>query len=302
MPIPLRKVLPLTLFALLVAANVHAQIQTYTNRADWEAAVAAAASTAEYFNFTGLTLGRVSQLDTNYADRFRIVVDHVSASTFSNPGIDIFPDASCSLGSGDCNVFTFNMKDPTSTLDMPTTNALVFPQPILAFGGDFIQTGIAPVPTPTVTGPVTLHFGAESIVVNDFVDASGNGFFGFVATTPSDTLSFTFVKSGTIQNDIFQIYNPAFGAATAADPAEEMSDEIDLIESFGLARGTENGLVVKLNAAIVFLDQGNVAGACGKLNDLIVVVNSQKGKKLTVAQANQLLAETNAIKNLLGCQ
>ena len=48
----------------------------------------------------------------------------LASSAFSNPGIDLFPDASCSLGSGDCEVFTFNTVDPDSTNPGPTVNRL----------------------------------------------------------------------------------------------------------------------------------------------------------------------------------
>jgi hypothetical protein len=211
--------------SILVPATASAQIQTFTDRAAWEAAVAAAGSSAQFYDFTGLGLvspdttgvNRVDQLDTDYAGRFRIVIDQLASSPFSNPGVDIFPDAGCSLGTGDCNVFTFNVLDPTSTLVGPKVNKLVMPMPIVAFGGNFIQTGVT-APTGTVTGQVTLGFGTHSVVVNNYLDGSGNGFFGFVAEVPATTIEFTFAKSGTIQNDIFQIYNPAFAEGPPGPP------------------------------------------------------------------------------------
>ena len=205
-------------------ASASAQIQTFTDRAAWEAAVAAAGSSAQFYDFTGLGLvpppdttgaNRVDQLDTDYAGRFRIVIDQLATSAFSNPGLDLLPDASCSLGTGDCNVFTFNMIDPTSTLVQPKFNRLVMPTPIVAFGGHFIQTGWTAGGTPAATGNVTLRFGTDTVVVNNFLDGTGNGFFGFVAAIPATTIEFTFAKTGTIQNDIFQVYNPAFGLGPA---------------------------------------------------------------------------------------
>ena len=214
----------LWLFASLgFPGSASAQFQTFTDRAAWEAAVAAAGSSAQFYNFTGLGLvspdpngiNRVDQLDTDYAGRFRIVIDRLATNAFSNPGLDIFPDASCSLGTGDCNVFTFNMIDSTSTGTEPKYNRLIMPTPIVAFGGNFIQTGVTAGGTPTVTGNVTLRFGTDTVVVNNFLDSGGNGFFGFVAAVPATTIEFTFAKTGTIQNDIFQVYNPAFGLGPA---------------------------------------------------------------------------------------
>src|SRR5687768_14607245 len=130
-------------------------LSVYTDRASWEAAVATAGATVVNMNFAGLTLGRVTQLVTDYGD-FEIEVDDVAASSFSNPGIDVFPDASCSLGSGDCEVFTFNMLDPTSLLDGPKVNTLRFDSNIIAFGGDYIQAGMTAPPPGSATGTVTL--------------------------------------------------------------------------------------------------------------------------------------------------
>ena len=43
------------------------------------------------------------------------------------------------------------------------------------------------------------------------------------------------------------------------------------------------------------------AGACQKLQDFIIEVNSQSGKKLTVAQATSLRTDAQAIKTTLRC-
>lgn len=278
-------------------------ITTYTDRATWEAAVATAGGTVVNMNFTGLTTGRVTQLDTDYG-AFRIVVDDVAASSFSNPGIDIFPDAGCSLGTGDCYVFTFNMLDPTSLFDGPKTNQLIFPQPVMAFGGDFIQVGYTAGGTPTATGPVTLHFGTETVVINDYVNTSGNGFFGFIATTPVTTIEFTFAKSGTIQNDIFQVYNPAYANGTVTPPAtpEEMIADLRLVISdLSVSKGIANSLDSKLRAALSALDAGQTAEACKSLQDLINQANAQWGKKLTASDAGDIIAAATAIRTELGC-
>jgi hypothetical protein len=275
-------------------------ITTYTDRATWEAAVATAGGTVVNMNFTGLTTGRVTQLDTDYG-AFRIVIDDVAASSSSNPGIDIFPDAGCSLGTGDCYVFTFNMLDPTSLFDGPKTNQLIFPQPVMAFGGDFIQAGYT-APPATATGPVTLHFGSETVVINDYVDTSGNGFFGFIATTPVTTIEFTFAKSGTIQNDIFQVYNPAYANGTVVPPPEDLiADLRTVIAELGLPKGTATSLDAKLRAALSALDAGQTARACTSLQDLINYANAQSGKKLTASDAASIIAAAISIRTELGC-
>lgn len=279
-----------------------ASLTVYTDRAAWEAAVAAAGATAQLLDFSGMTLGRVTQLDTDYG-AFRIVVDRVSPSTFSNPGISIFPDASCSLGTGDCDVFTFNVEDlnPLFPLNGPTVNHLVFPQPVAAFGGDFIQAGYT-APGGTPTGPVTLQFGSETIVLNDHVSAQGNGFVGFVADVPVTTLTFTFARSGTIGNDIFQVYNPAVAFGSVVAPPEELVADLRVsIASLGLHDGTENSLDAKLRAALGALAAGDTAGACTALQDLVNQLVAQSGKKVPAADAAMLIEAVGQVQAALGC-
>ena len=284
-------------------AVVVGDLTIYTDRASWEAAVASAGSSAQLFDFAGLTTGRVTALDTDYG-AFRIIVDHVSATSFNNPGIDIFPDASCSLGIGDCEVFTFNMIDPTSLFDAPKVNQLVMAQSIIAFGGDFVQVGYTAGGTPTRTGPVTLQVGSTSVQVDSYLDASGFGFFGFVAGAPGTTMTFTFAKSGTLQNDIFQVYNPAYGVAptTTPDPVEHIGDLRTLIGGLGLAPGLVAAFDSKLQIALAALGANNTAGACTALQDLLNQVAAQAGKKkLSPTSATAIVTEVQAIRTALGC-
>jgi hypothetical protein len=277
-------------------------LSVYTDRASWEAAVATAGATVVNMNFAGLTQGRVTQLVTDYGD-FAIEVDDVAASSFSNPGIEIFADASCSLGVGDCDVFTFNMLDPTSAFDGPKVNILRLDSNIVAFGGDYIQVGITVPPPGSATGTVTLQIGTESFPLNSYVDAGGNGFIGFV-TTASDAVTFTFVKSASLQNDIFQIYNPAYALEPAVDPGnpeEAIGDLRTVIAGLGLAAGTATSLDVKLRAALSALDADNEAVACAALSDLIDFANAQRGKKISGAQADMIVSAAGDIRADIGC-
>jgi hypothetical protein len=277
-------------------------LSVYTDRASWEAAVATAGGTVVNMNFAGLTLGRVTQLLTDYGD-FTIEVDDVAASSFSNPGIDIFPDASCSLGTGDCDVFNFNMLDPTSILDGPKVNTLGFDSNIIAFGGDYIQVGITVPPPGSATGTVTLQIGTESFALNSYVDAGGNGFIGFVATA-SDAVTFTFLKSASLQNEIFQIYNPAYALQPAVDPAdpeEAIGDLRETIGGLGLPAGTFTSLDAKLRAALNALDAGDEALACAALSDVIDFANAQRGKKISGTQADMIVEAATDIRDEIGC-
>jgi hypothetical protein len=85
-------------------------------------------------------------------------------------------------------------------------------------------------------------------------------------------------------------------------PALMISNLLDLVHSFNLHQGIENSLMVKLEHAEDSINAGDVRGACNKLKAFINEVNAQTGKKLTLDQANQLIADAIQIKAALGCQ
>lgn len=84
-------------------------------------------------------------------------------------------------------------------------------------------------------------------------------------------------------------------------PKERTHELIEVIESWNLHKGTENGLTKKLEEIIHLLDKGNENGAIRKLNDFINQVEAMRGKKkLTHEQADQLIASVQEIINAIG--
>ena len=79
---------------------------------------------------------------------------------------------------------------------------------------------------------------------------------------------------------------------------------IQIVRSFGLPKRTEKKLLDKLEHALASLQAGNVGAACAELRAFVKRAEDQSGKKrkkLTVAQANQIIAEAQAIRAALGC-
>jgi hypothetical protein len=73
-------------------------------------------------------------------------------------------------------------------------------------------------------------------------------------------------------------------------PTQATDDLSTDIKGMGLATGTETNLVSKVDAAVDLLENGNTKGASQKLGDFIDYVNAQRGKKLTGAQADELIS------------
>ena len=87
------------------------------------------------------------------------------------------------------------------------------------------------------------------------------------------------------------------------DPvADDLNDLIALVQSLNLHDGTEASLISKLRDAITALNASDTEIACASLTAFINASQAQSGKKLTVDQANQLVAAAAQIKTDLGCQ
>ena len=89
--------------------------------------------------------------------------------------------------------------------------------------------------------------------------------------------------------------------APAAGP-EQLIDQLESdIAALGLDHGIANALTSKLDEALSALAAGDTATACGALNAFLNQVAAQTGKKITGAQAADLTAAANAIRDALGC-
>jgi len=81
-------------------------------------------------------------------------------------------------------------------------------------------------------------------------------------------------------------------------PADQLAELAGLIVTMNLQAGISNALDAKLDHALNALDDTNVnndAGALNAMQSFCQSVEVQRGKKLTIGQANQLLADANAV-------
>jgi phosphohistidine swiveling domain-containing protein len=96
--------------------------------------------------------------------------------------------------------------------------------------------------------------------------------------------------------------NPILASAELYSLAQaQISALINTVNSFQLPKGLQTSLDAKLKDALSAVNAGNTATACSDLTDFISEVHAQSGKKLTVAQANQLIAAATLIQAVLGC-
>jgi hypothetical protein len=98
-----------------------------------------------------------------------------------------------------------------------------------------------------------------------------------------------------VVNDGSADSDPDEVVVTAITPQDALADLIDQIEDLDLKQGIENALVSKLDNAIQSLDRGNDEAALGQLHAFINQVNAQRGKALSEAVADALIAQAQQL-------
>lgn len=125
---------------------------------------------------------------------------------------------------------------------------------------------------------------------------SGTNDFQTVDWYPSNVLvdSFKYVTSDT--DDIFSAQDVVYTVTeTVQTPAEAIDDLIPSIEDLALPIGMEISLVAKLEAAIKSLENGQDDEAISQLSSFINQVEAQRGKRITVEQADAFIAVVQMI-------
>jgi hypothetical protein len=82
---------------------------------------------------------------------------------------------------------------------------------------------------------------------------------------------------------------------------EQLSSLGRLISGMGAPAGTTHSLLAKLAAVQSSVANGNTTSACNQLSALIHEAQAQSGKKLTVDQANAIIAAVQDLSSALGC-
>ncbi len=155
-------------------------------------------------------------------------------------------------------------------------------------------------------------FGGEVVVT--LSDAASSPVGGAVPTSgtfrPSQPLStfdgedpegtWTLTIGDTVLADANCFYNVDI-AVTVVSPTAAIDDLFESVELLGLHHGIENSLLKKLANAQMNLDADDIAGACDKLASFIAEVQAQSGKKIDADDADDLIADAEAVRESLDC-
>jgi hypothetical protein len=163
---------------------------------------------------------------------------------------------------------------------------------------------------PVLTLPANITQDATSpqgAIVNYAVTATDNsGVTPTVSCIPKSGLTFAIGPTTVNCTATDATGNSSTGSFTVTvnGAVEQLTNLIFLVGTFNSPFGLTNRLNNKLEHAIDALEamkKNSVARACNKLSAFIDVAQSQSGNKLTVGQANQLIASASQIRAVLGC-
>ncbi len=125
---------------------------------------------------------------------------------------------------------------------------------------------------------------------------------GSVSVNPDGTVRYTpsatFTGTDTFQYSVFDGTtgsNTATVTVTVLPATATIDSLINQVKGLGLPKGLENSLTSKLQAAKKSVGKGNVKAAKNQLRAFINAVRAQRGKKLTNAQADALIAAAEQV-------
>jgi hypothetical protein len=107
----------------------------------------------------------------------------------------------------------------------------------------------------------------------------------------SHIVTFT-VSDGLLTNseDVTITVNPV-----VVDPITKIAITIKEIKGLNLPKGTENSLISKMDSATKSLEKGKPTPAVNQLEACINEVQAQRGKKIPMVKADELIASIRAI-------
>jgi len=160
----------------------------------------------------------------------------------------------------------------------------------------------------TVVMGTDVAAGAQVTVYGTYFEIGGTEYYpgDEVAINYYNDGPLTVVYEGGTQVDLIIDCQEGATVTLAApgpvDPVQLIQDLIDKVASFNLHQGIDNSLDAKLDAALNALDDVNANNDVAAINTLQAFINAveaQRDNKITDAQATELIADAQAIIDLL---
>lgn len=199
------------------------------------------------------------------------------------------------VGARGADVRTAGFRATIMNITVPnggTTACLPVPWAVPGEGGAITTINVTTLPshgtmnTLQLGGSAALNCEPGFMYTNDAADNS---------TTDTFTITANCI-SGPCEGPI------TFHVTITPPPAEEMIQNLkEEIENLPIHPGVKSALCAKLERAAAALDNGNIGAACRELGAFINCAQVHRGKKLTEAQADELIAAAQAIMDAIPC-
>ena len=113
----------------------------------------------------------------------------------------------------------------------------------------------------------------------------------------------TVTSDGTTSGAVLGLLrsSPSITMTTNLDAIGQINALIALIQTLNISPPTQQAFIAKLSSAQQALVNGDVGGACAKLQDFINLVRAQRGKGVSPSDAQTLIDGANQIRAILGC-
>lgn len=214
------------------------------------------------------------------------------------PKVDgMCPDVTATSVPASGTAFAVGTTNVTSTAASPSF-PLSHPMCTLSVTVNDVEAPLIACPAP-MTVDATGPLGATA----SFAPTAGDNCSATVSSVPASGSVFatgTTTVNSTAQDPSGNQTSCSF-TVHVKGAAEQLSDLIIAVTNLATKPGTKNGLLVKLNAALAKVLATNNGPACGPLADFISLVNAQRGKDITVSDADALVAKATQIRAVLGC-
>jgi alpha-D-ribose 1-methylphosphonate 5-triphosphate synthase subunit PhnG len=154
--------------------------------------------------------------------------------------------------------------------------------------------------SPNVVADATSPAGAVVTYAVTATDASGSATLT-CAPQSGSTFPIGMTMVGCQAGDASGNVATGFFSVTVKAANAQITDLQKSVAGLDLQEGTETSVQAKLAAALDALNAHDVVDACGSLGALINQISAQTGKKISLADAQALIATAQRIRSAAGC-
>ena len=84
-------------------------------------------------------------------------------------------------------------------------------------------------------------------------------------------------------------------------PSTQIATLQSYVQSLNTSKGTKSALLSTIQDAAKLITTGKTRAACDKLTEIASIARSARGRTLTLAEADRIIADVQRMQAVLGC-